>query len=186
MTASGRRFFPLAPRLEDVSLADIAHALGAVNRFGGHTRWPYSVAQHSVLVSRQLALEGPAVALLGLLHDASEAYLGDVPRPLKQDPVFAAYRLAEARLEAVILEALGVLPLWTPGVQALVKGADRRMLRTEQAQLMPPPAPGEDREDVAPYPLLLAPWSADSARARFLDTYDALRADLAPLAEPAR
>lgn len=48
-TYTGRKFYPLDPRPEDVCIEDIAHALALVNRFGGHTRVPYSVAQHSVL-----------------------------------------------------------------------------------------------------------------------------------------
>jgi hypothetical protein len=64
---------------EDVRLPDISHALSLISRFTGHSKCPYSVAQHSVMVSR---LTLPENALWGLLHDASEAYLGDVATPL--------------------------------------------------------------------------------------------------------
>lgn len=179
MTQSGRQFFPLEPRLEDVTIADIAHALGAVNRYNGHTRVPYSVAQHSVLVSRELRPDGPAVALLGLLHDASEAYLGDVPRPLKRLPAFAEYRAAEARLEAVIYRAFGLEAVAADRyVIEMLKLVDRRMLRTEQAQLMPPPAHGEDRTDVAPFRIAITPWSPVTATTWFLREFAWLTAEI--------
>jgi hypothetical protein len=82
---------------EDIRLPDIAHALSLVNRFTGHTRVPYSVAQHSVMVSELCA---PEHALWGLLHDASEAYLGDVATPLKH--MLPEYRELEERVQRAI------------------------------------------------------------------------------------
>src|ERR1019366_9954250 len=81
-TYSGVRFKPLDPD-PAVGISDIAHALANQCRFGGHSSAFYSVAQHSVRVSEICAAED---ALWGLLHDASEAYLVDVPAPLKQLP----------------------------------------------------------------------------------------------------
>jgi hypothetical protein len=176
MTASGRAFYPLEPRVHDVSIADIAHALAAVNRFNGHTSTPYSVAQHSVLVSRQLDDYGAAIALVGLLHDASEAYLGDIPRPLKKAPAFAPYREAEARLQAVIWSYFTLTDVaGQADVQALIKQVDRRMLRTEQQQLMPPAAHGEDRADVLPFKINCGPWPFMKAQTLFLERYRQLR-----------
>jgi len=169
MTSRGRMFYPLAPSAEDVDIRDIAHALGAVNRFNGHTREPYSVAQHSILLSLQFEADGPEMALFALLHDASEAYLGDVPRPLKQTPAFAPYREAEARLEAVIFGVFGLAALaQSTAAVARLKAADRRMLRTEQAQLMPPPAAGEVRDDVEPFKVVIDPWDARTSTLSFL------------------
>lgn len=79
-TFSGRQFFPLEPRVEDVCIEDIAHGLSNLCRYAGHCECFYSVAQHCLLVSRVVPREH---ALRGLLHDASEAYLIDVPRPIK-------------------------------------------------------------------------------------------------------
>jgi hypothetical protein len=87
-TYSGRQFWPLDPRVEDVHLEDIAHALSNVCRYTGHVREFYSVAEHSVHVSWSCE---PEDALWGLLHDASEAYLADMARPVKQNmPVYVA------------------------------------------------------------------------------------------------
>ena len=88
-TYTGRKFFPVAPRAEDIEILDVAHALSMLCRYTGHTKQFYSVAQHSVLVSR---IVPPQDAAWGLLHDASEAYLCDVARPIKP------YRLLEQRL----------------------------------------------------------------------------------------
>lgn len=79
-TWSGRRFYPQDPRPEDIAIVDIAHALGNMARYNGHCRF-YSVAEHSVLVSKIVPMED---ALAGLLHDAPEAILADVIRPVKR------------------------------------------------------------------------------------------------------
>lgn len=104
-TFTGRAFWPLRPRAEDVRIEDIAHALAMKCRFGGMTRQFYSVAQHSVLVSR---IVPPADALWGLLHDAAEAYLPDVCRPIKDRVEFAMDGSAESfrRIESILLVAI--------------------------------------------------------------------------------
>lgn len=174
MTASGRPFWPLEPRLEDIAIEDIAHHLSNLCRFTGAVRLFYSVAQHSVEVSLAMAphiVTGRhrSLGLYGLLHDASEAYLMDVPRPLKHDTQFAAYRAAEARLQRVIYAAFGLDPDDEPFD---LKTVDRRMLRTEQRDLMPPPALAERRDDVEPFDVhLVEPWSPTRARWRFLDRF---------------
>jgi hypothetical protein len=177
MTASGRPFWPLEPRVEDVSIADIAHHLSHCCRFAGAVRTFYSVAQHSVLVSR--AMSWPAypleptegAALYGLLHDAAEAYLTDVPRPLKHAPAFQVYRAAETTLQAVIYEAFGLTLAHEPPA---LKAIDRRMLRTEQRDLMPPPGLDERRDDVEPFPEALVGWAPAFARRAFLARFAVL------------
>jgi len=128
-TYTGRTVDPLHIKPEDVCIEDIAHALALCNRFAGHTRVPLSVAQHSVDVSRYCA--GP-FALQGLLHDASEAYLGDVTKWLKDTPEFAAYRKAEALVQQTIFQAFGCPTL----LSETVINADRFMVRFEARQLM--------------------------------------------------
>lgn len=132
---SGRRFYPLDPRAEDIDIRDIAHALSMVCRFTGHVSRFYSVAEHSIHVAHHVEAEtgDRALALCGLLHDASEAYLCDVSRPIKMMTEMAAYREAEARVEAVIAAKFG-LPHPLP---AIVKHHDERALMTERRDLVP-------------------------------------------------
>lgn len=100
-TFSGKRFYPLDPAVEDISIMDIAHGLSNVCRYGGQCKEFYSVAQHSVLVSRVVS---PENARWGLLHDASEAYIGDIIAPLKATPQYESYREVEANLMRAICE----------------------------------------------------------------------------------
>ena len=131
---SGKPFFPLDPRPEDIDINDIAHALSMVCRFGGHVHSFYSVAEHSVRVSDAIRDAGGSLEeeFAGLLHDASEAYLGDVIWPLKVSPELGAYRAVEERVERVIAEAFGML--WP--LPKIVKQFDLVLLATEKRDLM--------------------------------------------------
>ena len=165
-TYNGRVFFPTRPRAEDVPLTDIAHALSLVCRFSGHCRRFYSVAEHSVWVSRMV----PApVALWGLLHDAAEAYLADVARPVK--PLLTGFDEVEERLLRVIAQGFGLEP--EAAIPDAVKHADLRMLETERQQLM---APGcyEWGLDVAPYSIELECWAPVEAEGRWLARFQEL------------
>lgn len=132
--ASGRMVDPLEMTADDVELGDIAHALALICRYGGHAKRHYSVAEHSLLVERIVSMEGggPELGLWALLHDASEAYLGDVVRGLKKTGAMKEYRLAEARLQTVINEKWGLRGA-TPKE---VKSADDRVLANEAWVLM--------------------------------------------------
>jgi len=99
-TYSGQGFDVLNPNPTDIHLNDVAAALSHVCRFGGHCRQFYSVAQHSIHVSRELPDDKPRLQMLGLPHDAAEAYVGDIPRPLKAEHD-AFERIEERVLEAV-------------------------------------------------------------------------------------
>jgi hypothetical protein len=135
-TFTGRKFYPLAPRVEDIVIEDIAHALAQICRWGGHCMYHFSVAQHSLNVSYMVQeMNGsPRACLLGLLHDAQEAYLGDMVRPLKMADAMEAYREAEDRLERAVWERFGLQET----DQRLVKGVDRRMCVTEGEIIMGP------------------------------------------------
>lgn len=128
-TFTGLQFWPMDARPSDVEIVDIAHSLSLLCRFNGHCRRFYSVAEHSVLASKLVA---PEWALWGLLHDASEAYLADLPQPIKH--YLASYREAEEKLLNVIADRFGLS--W--GVPEAVKEVDRLLLATEKAALMGP------------------------------------------------
>jgi uncharacterized protein len=161
--ASGRQFYPLDPRPEEIEIGDIAHALSHLCRFGGHVRHFYTVGEHSVRVSRVCA---PEDALWGLLHDASEAYLGDVVRPIKKQPEMACYLEAEARLMAVICERFG-LPVEMP---ASVARADEILLATEARDLMGNHCLERwgSLRDIEPLTQTLSPWHQDAVGRVFL------------------
>lgn len=162
-TYTGRRFWSMDPRAEDVCIEDIAHSLSLQCRFAGHCREFYSVAQHSLLVCANLPRE---YKLWGLLHDAAEAYLVDVPRPLKQH--LAGYREAEAAVMGAIVQAFGLNPQTMP---AEVKRIDDALLADEAAQLMTAPAGGWHLPE-PPTGTLIDPFPADLARQMFLEAYE--------------
>src|SRR5215211_8159120 len=129
-TLSGRRVNPLDAAPEDIDPADIARALANTCRFGGHSKAFYSVAQHSAIVCDLLEERGatPDELMAALLHDAAEAYLGDLPHPLKhRSELGAAFRVAEKRLEAVIEERFAL-----PQAAARIKPLDEFTARYER------------------------------------------------------
>jgi 5'-deoxynucleotidase YfbR-like HD superfamily hydrolase len=123
MFYSGNLVDTLQMKIADINIQDIAHALACINRFGGHLVQPVSVAQHSVYVSYLC----PKEPLQGLLHDASEAYLGDIPGPLKQSVVFERYRKLESRIQLLVYKKFGC----QLQEAAEVRDADQLMLRFE-------------------------------------------------------
>lgn len=170
VTVSGRRFYPLRPRARDVAIEDIAHALAHLCRFGGHVDRFYSVAQHSVYVSE---IVDPDDRLWALLHDAAEAYVGDLIWPLKHGGSMAAHRRAEDRVSEAIATALDLDP---EGPSRYVKRADWMVLLAEARDLMGNPewAPRRAADmTIEPYPVdPIEPWSPEEARERFLARYE--------------
>lgn len=127
-TYSGTEFWSLKPRTEDVKIIDIAHALSNKCRFAGHCKSFYSVAQHSVLVSRQLPKD---LRLWGLLHDAGEAYFADIPNPIKR-----MHDLFD-QIEEPIMQAVAKQFSLDWPMPKEVKVADRVLLATEARDLLP-------------------------------------------------
>lgn len=165
-TFTGRQFWPLDPRPEDIDIADIAHALSLLCRFGGHCRVFYSVAEHSVRVSQMPgAIFDPHTALAGLLHDASEAYLIDVPRPIKG--WLAGYREIESRLQGAIFERYG-LPF---SAGDWVKHFDEVLLATEARDLMGAHCLTRWKLHAAPMAETVVPWTAGDAERAFLSRF---------------
>jgi 5'-deoxynucleotidase YfbR-like HD superfamily hydrolase len=167
LTASGRYVDLIKPKVEMVTPFDIAVGLSNTCRFGGHTSAFYSVAQHCVLVSQ---LVPPHLALQGLLHDAAEAYIGDVVSPLKQH--LPEFKVIEHRLEAVIARAFGLRFPWAPQI----KTADLRALRFEREQLMHPAGGQFSRlEEYEPVPGTLTPLPPHEAAKEWLYRFAQLR-----------
>jgi len=159
-TYSGRIFYPLDPRPEDIDIEDIAHALSLQCRFNGHCRTFYSVAEHSVRVSELLPRE---FALWGLLHDAAETYLGDLVRPIKRQAEFSHYREHERVIEAAVATKFALYPTEIP---RQVRHADDVLLATERRDLLGSnPAPWESLPPPLPATIepLVSPSAAEAA-----------------------
>ena len=138
-THSGRKLHYLDPQPDEIDIGDIAHALSLTCRFSGQCREFYSVAQHSYLMTNLVPNE---YKLHALLHDASEAYMPDLPRPEKAElPKFR-------KMEKVILWAIWnkFLPDWDYNHLVAIKHADNIMLATEARDLM------ANTDDWAPLP----------------------------------
>lgn len=174
-TLQGVAFYPLAPRIEDIQIEDIAHGLAGDFRFGRQMRQRYSTAQHSVYVSELAGAESYALALYGLLHDASEAYLADVTRPVKYMPELAGYRAAEKTLQTMIYHRFGLSGFEPPEVKTI----DNLMLGIEARDLMQPLCrPDEWEWCLGParlHPFRISRcWSPDEAEERFLERFKQL------------
>lgn len=167
LTNSGQYFDFEFPERYRFDILDIAKSLSKICRFGGQCFEFYSVAQHSVEVSYIVPEE---FAFAGLMHDAAEAFIGDMPRPLKL--MLADYRAVEKRVEAALFEKIGLsLPL-----PRCVKEADLVMLATEQRDLMPQ----HDDEwavlsGVSPRERKIDPLDSTAAYFYFIDRYEDLR-----------
>lgn len=171
-TYTGRKFWPLDPRPEEVCIEDIAHALGNLCRFGGHCRRFYSVAEHCVYVSLFVA---PAFAMAGLLHDASEAYLVDVPKPIK--PFLSGYRQAEKRISEAVFDHVGIggsAGYPEADMREHVKRVDNAILADEALQLMSRP-PDKWVLPEKPLGVEIKCWPPDEATAGFMERYKRLQ-----------
>lgn len=165
-THSGEAFYPLAPNPTHINIHDIAHALSMKCRFGGHCTRFYSVAEHSVIVSRYVA---PENALWGLLHDASEAYLADVPRPVK--PYLPGYTELEAAVQGAVCARFG-LPFEEPED---VRRIDARILTDERRDIMAPMKGDLDWRAMQPaLEVAIVGVSPAAAKLRFLDRFHEL------------
>lgn len=170
-----RKITPLDLKVEQVgSITEIAHALACKARFTGHTREPYSVAEHCVRGADLLPL---SYAGAFLLHELSEVYLPDIPSPIKPSLTVEvedgkiSWSELEARHLATMLEALGLASLEPLIYSPEVRGMDLAMLLAEKRDLMgPEPEPwGIDAQPAATGRIVPMGWKA--ARDAFLNTY---------------
>ena len=162
-TYTGKKFYPLNPRIEDIDIEDIAHALSMVCRYTGHCQKFFSVAEHSVLVS-YLGDEK-----FGLLHDGSECYIADIASPIKRMPEFSFYRDIEKNLQTMIYRKFGLI---SPEPDSLKK-ADLLMLSTEAYYLLNPLHP-EWKIPYKPLPIQVKCLPPAEAKILFLDRFHEL------------
>lgn len=158
-TFSGLYVDPLNMRAEDIRIEDIAHHLANECRYAGACPHHYSVAQHSVLVA--LMFEHPEMKLAGLLHDAAEAYLKDIPSPVKHDPSMAWYRDVEHALTRLIYDKFG-LPI---SLLKFTKVADDAVFNREVRSWW-----GDK--------VTIYPWTQEAAESMFLDLFNRLQFQL--------
>lgn len=170
-TSRGRALDLADPQLQDIDLEEIGEALGHLCRYNGCVRQFYSVGQHCVLMSEWLEQQGePLEVQLGaLLHDAAEAYLGDLTWPVQallwgrddehSHVVRLRYKVAQGRLDHLIAQAVGLDVAWLRDER--VKRADLRILLDERAALLtePPPRPWfADSAQIKPLGVRIEPW----------------------------
>lgn len=163
-TFTGAHFHPFRAQPGEIRIEDIAHALSLQCRFNGHCRHFYSVAEHSVRVSEALPHE---LALWGLLHDAAEAYVSDLPRPLKD--FLPQFRELEDRVLRLIIKTFGLTWPMPPEVDH----ADLRLLATECRDLMAID-PRQWDLTINPLPARIQPLSPRDAEEAFLRRFRSL------------
>jgi len=162
-TFTSRQFWPLDARPEEVDIRDIAHGLSMLCRYAGAVREFYSVAQHCVLMSEAVA---PEHALAALLHDATEAYVVDLPNPVKR--FMPEYMNIENALWLIIAEHFGVPGMLPPEVH----DADARIVIDERAALMGRVFHSWGAIDgMKPLGVNITPWTPAHAEFRYLSRF---------------
>jgi uncharacterized protein len=167
-TYTGRPFWPLRPSKEAISIIDIAHALSNQCRYSGHVKFFYSVAQHCCLLSQWLAEHGGSSldCLQILMHDAAEAYLVDIPRPVKQ--YMPQYRVWDHAINDVVRDWMGWKHLPILPIQ---DDLDSRIIVDERAQLMDPARLNDWGHKMEPVGVNIEPWTPQEAEHAFLVLY---------------
>jgi uncharacterized protein len=161
-TYTGRAFYPLDPRAEEICIEDIAHHLSLQCRFNGAVKEHYSIAQHSVLVSQTVPHH---LVLWGLLHDAAEAYYGDMVRPLKKS--MHQYKELEKRCMHVIATMFGLE--WPEPIE--VKHADDKVLYTERRDLLLVQRNWSLDGVIIPLEDKITPWTNLGAESAFIKSF---------------
>lgn len=165
-TYTGRVFYPVSPLAEDIDPVDIAHSLALQCRYGGHVDRFYSVAEHCLLMSWWVE---PKNALHALLHDATEAYVSDVPRPLKGH--LPEYKDIEDRVWQEICKRFNV----EPTMPEQVWEADNRILLTERAALLSSTKHKWYQDDrIEPLPVNIVGWSPQMIERMYINRLEEL------------
>ena len=170
-TFTGKKFFPLAPEKYEIDIRDLAHGCALENRYGGQTDVPYSVAQHCILVAEILStrLGRPDLAFEGLMHDAAEGLIKDLPRDIKVALGDAYKKRIEEPFEHLIAKRFGLVYPWP----AEVKVADGIALMTERRDLFSRRNP-DWVQQVEPMEEKVTPWGWAEAEWRFLREFEML------------
>lgn len=170
-TFTGKKFYPTNPKPEDFDILDIAHSLSLQCRFNGHCLCFYSVAEHSVRVAELLekTTQNGMLAFWGLMHDGTEAFLGDIVRPVKK--CLPEYKLMEERVEKCLIVDKFGLPWPMPKE---VKWADNTLLSTERRDLL---CPTQDQWTIeeTPLPEKIVPMTMDQAMTAFTHAFNRYR-----------
>ena len=171
VTCSGKSYDFLDPKTEQIDLHDIAQALSMTCRYNGHSSFFYSVAEHSVLVSRLIESYEPAYAFEALMHDAAEAYVGDVVSPLKG--LLPDFQAIELLCEEVTEQKFGLALDW----REKTKAADRLAYKIERRHLFPHLVDGHPEWEVPEQyrTTKLKCLYPEGARALFLARYHELK-----------
>ena len=160
-TYTGMKFYPLDPMPEEIFLIDIAHALALTCRYNGHCNVFYSVAEHCVRMATEVSL--PGTKGWRLFHDAAEAYLCDLPRPIKQN--FPEYKMAENILLEIIGTKFGLGAIDKKAIEQ----ADLIMLATEHRDIIAD-GPCWNMRLTEPMTEIIVPWPWQYAELEFLET----------------
>ena len=159
-TYSGIQFWPLDPRPEEILITDIAHAQSLLCRFCGHVKYFYPIAQHSYFVS--LLCDEP---MKGLMHDGSEAYLTDLPTPIKSANGMEKYREAEFVLQGMIYRLFCSDDIETDNL----RWADHQMLLIERQALKGSDVAWPEVAEVNS--INIEPWTPAKAEEMFLNRF---------------
>lgn len=165
-TYTGKKFHLLNPQQNEIDILDIAHALSMTCRWGGHCKKFYSVAEHSIHIANRII--NPKQALMGLLHDSAEAYMGDMPRPFKS--MFSEWKKIERKVEEVIFQHFGLNIF---DLDVIVKELDNSILINEKKALMNPDMKWDNEfDELKPIEgLTLKFWEPKEAEQQFLNTF---------------
>jgi len=169
-TYTGKQFFYDDIDSNDIDIRDVAHALSNIPRFAGHMKKFYSVAEHSVNVARLCSTKGKKSDMWGLLHDASEAYISDIPKPMKWAvPEIVTYEL---KIQIAVRKAFDIT--FDDDIEDIVDWADLLMLITERYKGFDFIIPWGYYEDIEPANMELKFLSPNEAEREFLKIYSML------------
>lgn len=166
VTHSGKRIDFLNPDPDQICIEDIAHALAMLPRFNGHTDRPYSIGQHSWWCSIHVDSANPNVKLDALMHDASEAYTGDITSPLKA--LLPEFRVIEKRLMSAIRTKFDLLPSKHPKTQEI-----DMIMRATEADYLGVDTTGWDIP--TSMGIVLTPWPWGNVKSRFIERFNRLQ-----------